>query len=159
MPRPHEIRAAFIEAIQLNPKGYLYLSTESFIARLREKNWHFSRLMLTSGLNIISQTMPTRPLTAAKTATGSCATWRGYCDGIFSKLSSDIRDGAKLRCPLCARSGPLVVVSRTIFEQNETAFKYDRFLYNTLLNPGPKGATDPQMKGCTRSSYAYSSTE
>ncbi|HDR2788189.1 TPA: hypothetical protein QCJ61_002238 [Enterobacter asburiae] len=43
MPRPHEIRAAFIEAIQLNPKGYLYLSTESFIARLREKNWHFSQ--------------------------------------------------------------------------------------------------------------------
>lgn len=61
---------------------------------------------------------------------------------------------------LCARSGPLVVVSRTIFEQNETVFKYDRFLYNhTLLNPGLKGATDPQMKGCTRSSYAYSSTE
>lgn len=74
--------------------------------------------MLTSGLNIISQTMPTRPLTAAKTATGSCATWRGYCDGIFSKLSSDIRDGAKLRCPLCARSGHSTLL---LLRQNQYA--------------------------------------
>jgi hypothetical protein len=37
-----EIWAALIEAIQLNPRGYLYLSTDSFIAQLREKNWHFT---------------------------------------------------------------------------------------------------------------------
>lgn len=43
MPRQYEIRSAFVEAIQLNPKGYRYLSTDGFIASLREKNWHFSR--------------------------------------------------------------------------------------------------------------------
>lgn len=43
MPRQYEIRSAFVEAIQLNPKGYRYLNTDSFIAILREKNWHFSR--------------------------------------------------------------------------------------------------------------------
>jgi len=43
MPRKYEIRAAFIEAIQLNPKGYRYLRTDSFIAKLREKNWHFTQ--------------------------------------------------------------------------------------------------------------------
>lgn len=43
MPRKYEIRSAFIESIQLNPKGYRYLSTDSFIAKLRENNWHFSQ--------------------------------------------------------------------------------------------------------------------
>lgn len=43
MPRQYEIQSAFVEAIQLNPKGYRYLSTDSFIAKLRENNWHFSQ--------------------------------------------------------------------------------------------------------------------
>ena len=42
MPRSYEIQDAFVEAIQLNPKGYRYLSTNAFIDKLREKNWHFS---------------------------------------------------------------------------------------------------------------------
>lgn len=42
MPRQYEIQAAFVEAIQLNPKGYRYLSTNDFIDKLRDKNWHFS---------------------------------------------------------------------------------------------------------------------
>lgn len=43
MPRQYEIQSAFVEAIQLNPKGYRYLSTDNFIAKLREKNWHFTQ--------------------------------------------------------------------------------------------------------------------
>lgn len=43
MPRQYEIRSAFVDAIQLNPKGYRYLSTDGFIEKLREKNWHFSQ--------------------------------------------------------------------------------------------------------------------
>lgn len=43
MPRQYEIQAAFVEAIQLNPKGYRYLSTNAFIDKLREKNWHFTQ--------------------------------------------------------------------------------------------------------------------
>ncbi|WP_249417844.1 hypothetical protein [Enterobacter sp. RHBSTW-00593] len=42
MPRTADIQTAFIAAIQLNPKGYRYLNTDEFIAKLREKNWHFS---------------------------------------------------------------------------------------------------------------------
>ncbi|HDK0316192.1 TPA: hypothetical protein PRT52_000827 [Escherichia coli] len=42
MPRISDIQAAFIAAIQLNPNGYQYLRTESFIEKLREYNWHFS---------------------------------------------------------------------------------------------------------------------
>lgn len=43
MPRKTDIHTAFIEAIKLNPKGYRYLSTDSFIEKLRQFNWHFSR--------------------------------------------------------------------------------------------------------------------
>lgn len=43
MPRQSDIRSAFTEAIQQNTKGYLFLRTDCFIAKLREKNWHFSR--------------------------------------------------------------------------------------------------------------------
>lgn len=43
MPRKPDIHAAFIAAIQLNPKGYRYLCTDSFITKLRELNWHFSQ--------------------------------------------------------------------------------------------------------------------
>ncbi|CZU49676.1 hypothetical protein ACS6I8_14755 [Enterobacter kobei] len=43
MPRTADIKTAFIAAIQLNPKGYQYLRTESFIEKLREYNWHFTR--------------------------------------------------------------------------------------------------------------------
>ncbi|WP_431105376.1 hypothetical protein [Enterobacter kobei] len=43
MPRTADIQTAFHEAIHLNPKGYRYVSTNRFIAKLREKNWHFSQ--------------------------------------------------------------------------------------------------------------------
>lgn len=43
MPRTADIKTAFIAAIQLNPKGYQYLRTESFIEKLRDYNWHFTR--------------------------------------------------------------------------------------------------------------------
>ena len=43
MPRTADIKTAFIAAIQLNPKGYQYLLTESFIEKLRDYNWHFTR--------------------------------------------------------------------------------------------------------------------
>ncbi len=43
MPRQPDIRAAFIAAIQQNPKGYLCLHTDKFIAELQERHWHFSR--------------------------------------------------------------------------------------------------------------------
>ena len=43
MPLQPDIRAAFIAAIQQNPKGYLCLHTDKFIAELQERNWHFSQ--------------------------------------------------------------------------------------------------------------------
>ena len=43
MPRQPDIRAAFIAAIQQNPKGYLCLRTDKFIAELQERHWHFSQ--------------------------------------------------------------------------------------------------------------------
>ncbi|ENA0610345.1 hypothetical protein ABFP30_002060 [Enterobacter bugandensis] len=43
MPRTADIHAAFVAVIKLNPKGYRYLSTDSFIEKLREFNWHFTR--------------------------------------------------------------------------------------------------------------------
>ncbi|WP_394591295.1 hypothetical protein ACGLX3_013405 [Enterobacter hormaechei] len=43
MPRTADIHAAFVAAIQLNPKGYRYLSTDAFIEKLREFNWHYTR--------------------------------------------------------------------------------------------------------------------
>jgi hypothetical protein len=43
MPRPYEIRAAFIEAIQQNPKGYRYLSTTAS-SQVTRKNCHFSQV-------------------------------------------------------------------------------------------------------------------
>ena len=43
MPRQSDIQTAFSAAIQLNPKGYRYLRTDSFVTKLREKSWHFSR--------------------------------------------------------------------------------------------------------------------
>jgi len=43
MPRTADIHAAFIAAIELNPKGYRYLRTDSFIEKLRGFNWHFTR--------------------------------------------------------------------------------------------------------------------
>ncbi|WP_426710362.1 hypothetical protein [Enterobacter cloacae complex sp. 284J4] len=43
MPRQPNIRAAFIAAIELNPKGYRYLRTDRFIQNLRGFNWHFTR--------------------------------------------------------------------------------------------------------------------
>ena len=43
MPRISDIQAAFIAAIELNPKGYRCLRTDSFIEKLRGLNWHFTR--------------------------------------------------------------------------------------------------------------------
>ncbi|WP_449543610.1 hypothetical protein [Enterobacter ludwigii] len=43
MARTADIRAAFIAAIELNPKGYRCLRTDSFIQKLRGVNWHFTR--------------------------------------------------------------------------------------------------------------------
>ena len=43
MPRTADIHAAFVAVIELNPKGYRYLSTDAFIEKLREFNWHYTR--------------------------------------------------------------------------------------------------------------------
>lgn len=43
MPRAYEIHAAFVAAIQLNPKGYQWLRTEDFIRELAKVHWHFSQ--------------------------------------------------------------------------------------------------------------------
>ena len=43
MPRTADIHAAFVAAIELNPKGSRYLRTDPFIKRLRGCNWHFNR--------------------------------------------------------------------------------------------------------------------
>lgn len=43
MARTTDINTAFHEAIQLNHKGYRYISTDDFVTKLRDKNWHFSR--------------------------------------------------------------------------------------------------------------------
>ncbi|TOZ47152.1 hypothetical protein [Enterobacter cloacae] len=43
MPRQPDIHAAFLASIEQNPKGYLCLKTNKFIAELRERNWHFSQ--------------------------------------------------------------------------------------------------------------------
>ncbi|HCX5186860.1 TPA: hypothetical protein OZT99_000730 [Escherichia coli] len=43
MPRRYEIHAAFVAAIQLNPKGYRCLRTEDFIREQAKVHWHFSR--------------------------------------------------------------------------------------------------------------------
>lgn len=82
MPRQYEIQSAFVEAIQLNPKGYRYFSTDSFIARGREENWHFTQADANQWINVISQTSQTRQPMATITDTGSCVTWGGYSDGV-----------------------------------------------------------------------------
>ena len=43
MPRRSDIHAAFVAAIQQNPKGYQWLRTDDFIHELRARNWHFSQ--------------------------------------------------------------------------------------------------------------------
>lgn len=43
MPRTYEIHAAFVAAIQLNPKGYRWLRTADFIRELAKVHWHFSQ--------------------------------------------------------------------------------------------------------------------
>ncbi|HBM2838217.1 hypothetical protein M8B65_00975 [Enterobacter hormaechei subsp. xiangfangensis] len=43
MPRTADIHAAFVAAIELNPKGYRYLTTDAFIEKLRQFNWHYTR--------------------------------------------------------------------------------------------------------------------
>ena len=42
MPRLPDIHAAFVAAVQLNPKGYRCLHTKDFVGTLRERNWHFT---------------------------------------------------------------------------------------------------------------------
>lgn len=43
MPRKSDIRFAFTQAVQKNPKGYRYLRTDDFIRELGKLNWHFSQ--------------------------------------------------------------------------------------------------------------------
>ncbi|KZP46642.1 hypothetical protein XF28_01190 [Escherichia coli] len=43
MPRRSDIHAAFVAAIQQNPKGYQCLHTNDFIRELRARNWHFTQ--------------------------------------------------------------------------------------------------------------------
>ncbi|MCU6666070.1 hypothetical protein [Silvania hatchlandensis] len=43
MPRAYEIHAAFVAAIQHNPKGYRWLRTADFIRELAKVHWHFSQ--------------------------------------------------------------------------------------------------------------------
>lgn len=42
MPRRHDIHAAFVATVQLNPKGYQCLRTDDYIRKLAELYWHFS---------------------------------------------------------------------------------------------------------------------
>lgn len=42
MPRRTDIQAAFVAAIERNPKGYQFLRTADFIHELNARNWHFS---------------------------------------------------------------------------------------------------------------------
>ncbi|AXF66058.1 hypothetical protein [Leclercia sp. W17] len=42
MPRRSDIHAAFVAAIQLNPKGYRCLRTEDFIRELAKVHHHFT---------------------------------------------------------------------------------------------------------------------
>ena len=43
MARASDIKAAFVAAVQLNPKGYQCLRTSDFIRCLAALNWHFSK--------------------------------------------------------------------------------------------------------------------
>ncbi|HFD3366461.1 TPA: hypothetical protein ACF26T_001320 [Escherichia coli] len=43
MPRRSDIHAAFVAAIQQNPKGYQWLRTDDFIRELAKVHWHFSQ--------------------------------------------------------------------------------------------------------------------
>ncbi|SSW86882.1 Uncharacterised protein [Klebsiella pneumoniae] len=43
MRRAYEIHAAFVAAIQLNPKSYRWLRTADFIRELAKVHWHFSQ--------------------------------------------------------------------------------------------------------------------
>ncbi|WP_407084668.1 hypothetical protein [Pluralibacter gergoviae] len=43
MARLSDIPAAFVAAVQLNPKGFQCLKTSDFIRELALRKWHFSR--------------------------------------------------------------------------------------------------------------------
>lgn len=43
MPRRSDIHAAFVAAVQQNPKGYQWLRTDDFIRELAKVHWHFSQ--------------------------------------------------------------------------------------------------------------------
>ena len=43
MPRKSDIQAAFVAAIQQNPKGYQWLRTDDFIRKLATVHWHFTQ--------------------------------------------------------------------------------------------------------------------
>ena len=82
MPRQPDIRAAFIAAIQQNPKGYLCLHTDRFIAELQERPGISARQMQIHGSNDTSQTSPIRRQTEVRTDTGSYVTWGGFSNGL-----------------------------------------------------------------------------
>lgn len=71
MPRISDIQAAFIAAIELNPKGYRYLRTDSFIEKLRGFNWHFTRADANAWIERNQRASLTRRQTVAITGTGS----------------------------------------------------------------------------------------
>lgn len=82
MPRLADIHAAFVAVIQLSPKDYRYLSTDSFIGKMREFNWHFTRADANTWIGATSQTSRIRQLTVPTITTGSCAIWGGFTNGI-----------------------------------------------------------------------------
>lgn len=44
MARLSDITAAFVAAVQFNPKGYQCLKTSDFIRKLAARKWNFSRI-------------------------------------------------------------------------------------------------------------------
>lgn len=42
MARKKDKTEAFISAVQINPKGYRWLTTQDFVDSLRERKWHFT---------------------------------------------------------------------------------------------------------------------
>ena len=43
MPRRYEIHAAFVAAVQQNPKGFQCVRTDDFIRELARVHWHFTQ--------------------------------------------------------------------------------------------------------------------
>ncbi|STD27310.1 Uncharacterised protein [Enterobacter asburiae] len=61
----------FIAAIQQNPKGYLCLHTDKFIAELQERHWHFSQADANSWIERYQPDFADKRQTEVRTDTGS----------------------------------------------------------------------------------------